>query len=450
MRPFLSFLMLLLVFTSCKKEGASATPETTVLNIPSLSLTDPGSIDSLVQRIGNARIVMLGEASHGTSEFYQWRTLISQRLIREKGFRGIAVEGEWADSYRVNEFVRGPRRDSAQAVALLRQYDRWPTWMWGNIEVAQLVNWLNLYNQGRPAAQQAGFYGLDVYCLWESNRELLARLSNDSLLRLARGVEQCFAPFSADPIAYANAVAAAGANCQTQAEALYQGVLQHTGNTTAVDEAAFVLHQNALVVYNGEQYYSAAASSNTRSWNIRDMHMQLTVRRLLQHWGPDSKIIIWAHNTHVGDARYTDMAAAGEFNVGQLLRQEYGNGQVYIVGSGTYSGTVIAADEWGSPIGVKSVPEAQAGSWESILHASGTGDRILFSDMLVGIPRLLEPVGHRAIGVVYDPRRESGNYVPSVIPKRYDAFLFIDVTHALQPLGTPVRNEPPDTYPSGY
>jgi erythromycin esterase len=161
--------------------------------------------------------------------------LISQRLIRKKGFKGIAVEGEWADSYRVNEFVHGPQHDSIQALALLRQYDRWPTWMWGNTEVAGLVTWMNHYNQGRPAAQQAGFYGLDVYCLWESNQELMSRLqSNDSLLRLSAAVQQCFQPFSADPIACANAVASVGANCRQQAAALYNGVMQGTYSGTVI------------------------------------------------------------------------------------------------------------------------------------------------------------------------------------------------------------------------
>jgi erythromycin esterase-like protein len=363
----------------------------------------------------------------------------------------IAVEGEWADSYRVNQFIKGPVKDSLQAVSLLRQYDRWPTWMWGNYEVASLVTWLNRYNQNKESGKKAGFYGLDVYCLWESMQELMPLIQgNDSLMRMAQEVKKCFQPYSADPMQYAYAVANASANCRAQTQRLWQSILNVTGGKTGTTEAQFLMQQNALVALNGEEYYRTAVSSYPGSWNIRDRHMMQTITRLLDFHGPQSKIIIWAHNTHVGDARYTDMVNSGMVNIGQLAREAYGEENVYIVGFGSYRGTVIASDDWGAPIRTMNVPTAQRGSWEELLHRQGAVNKMLFSSELQNQESLKKAIGHRAIGVQYDPARENGNYVPSLIPSRYDAFIFLDRTKALRPLGTTAKNEPPDTYPSGY
>jgi erythromycin esterase-like protein len=310
---------------------------------------------------------------------------------------------------------------------------------------------MNQYNQTKATGEKAGFYGLDVYCLWESMQELMPYIQgNDSLMQMAQQVQQCFRPYSADPIQYAHAVANASANCRTQTERLWQGVMNFTGGKTATEEAQFVMQQNALVALNGERYYRTAASSYPDSWNIRDQHMAQTMRRLLERHGPESKLIVWAHNTHVGDARYTDMAAGDMINIGQLAREEYGQDNVYIVGFGSYRGRVTAAADWGSPIETMRVPNAQRGSWESLLHEQGAENKILFSNELRQQESLMKSIGHRAIGVSYDPSSERGNYVPSVIPNRYDAFIFIDETTALHPIGTNPRNEPPDTYPSGY
>jgi erythromycin esterase len=434
---------------SCEK--SSPVDDNNVDNLPFHALRSEQDLDTLISQIGNARIVLLGEASHGTSEYYQWRATISKRLIQEKGFDMIAVEGEWADSYRVNQFIKGDPKDSLQAVTLLRQYDRWPTWMWGNYEIASLVTWMNQYNQGRSANEKVGFFGLDVYCLWESMQELIPYIQgNDSLMRMAQQVRQCFQPFSADPMDYAYAVARADANCRTQTERLWQGILNYTGGSTAKNEVQFVMQQNALVALNGENYYRSSVSSYPGSWNIRDRHMHQTIKRLLEFHGADSKIIVWEHNTHVGDARYTDMAEQGMVNVGQLVREEYGQENVYIVGFGSYSGNVIAADEWGGPIESMRVPKAQASSWEALLHKAGEEHKILLSSELKQHEAFMKPIGHRAIGVQYDPANERGNYVPSIIPNRYDAFIYFDKTTALHPLGTQPKDEPPDTYPSGY
>jgi erythromycin esterase-like protein len=350
----------------------------------------------------------------------------------------------------VNQFIKGPQKDSLQTVALLRQYDRWPTWMWGNREVASLITWLNHYNQGRPAMQKAGFYGLDVYCLWESVSELKPFIQgNDTLTQIANQVAGCFQPFGGDGQEYALSVLNASASCKAQTERLYRAVFSATGGENANTEAAFVAQQNALVAYNAERYYSAMVQSNALSWNIRDEHMAQTAERLLQFHGPDSKIIIWAHNTHIGDARYTDMASAGEINLGQVMRERYGRENVYAIGFGSYAGKVIASTAWGGPIETMTVPSAQRSSWEHMLHQQGGGNRILLSSELKNLSSLQKAIGHRAIGVVYAPTNERGNYVPSIIPERYDAFLFFEQTTALQPLYTDARNEPPDTYPWG-
>lgn len=444
--PCLVSLFMLLTF-ACKSKSS----DDLRLEIPSHALQSEKDLDALISQIGNSKIVLLGEASHGTSEYYTWRAAISKRLIQEKGFDMIAVEGEWADSYRVNQFIKGGPKDSLQAVGLLGQYNRWPTWMWGNYEVAGLVTWLNQYNQNKTDMAKVGFYGLDVYCLWESMQELMPYIQgNDSLMRMAQDVRKCFQPFSADPMQYAYSVMNASENCRTQTQRLYQAILNYTGGKTATNEAHFVMQQNALVALNGENYYRTAATSNTASWNIRDHHMTATLKRLLERHGPDAKIIVWEHNTHVGDARYTDMAAEGMVNVGQLVRKEYGQNNVYIVGFGSYSGTVIAAKQWGGNIEAMKVPEAKKGSWEEMLHRKGAQNQILFSNELRNNASLMKSIGHRAIGVQYNPNFESGNYVPTVIPNRYDAFIFIDKTTALKPIETVVANEPPDTYPSGY
>jgi erythromycin esterase-like protein len=439
-------LLLCFIISSCKK-----TNNIQVASIPYHPLASEKDLDTLIQKIGNARVVLLGEASHGTSEYYQWRTAITKRLIQEKGFDFMGIEGEWADSYRVNNFIKGPRQDSAAAVNVLKNYNRWPTWMWGNYEVASLVTWLNNYNAGRPAEDKFGFYGLDVYCLWESMAEMMPFIqSNDSLRNMAIQVQQCFQPYSSDVQEYGYAVANASPSCVAQTMRLYQAVMQATGNAVTGNETQFLMQQNALVALNGENYYRTSVISYEESWNIRDRHMGEVTKRLLQLHGPDSKMIIWEHNTHVGDARFTDMASQGMVNVGQLVREELGQQNVFAVGFGSYQGSVIASNAWGGPISKMRVPPAPAGSWEGMLHKIGPTDKIIFSSAIADNAAMQQKIGHRAIGVVYNPNQEEGNYVPSVIPGRYDAFIYIDQSTALHPLGTMPMKEPGDTYPSGY
>ncbi len=271
-----------------------------------------------------------------------------------------------------------------------------------------------------------------------------------SIVKAANKVHDCFQPYNADAQQYALAVANLEDGCRTETSRFWRSVQKLTEEKTAKTESDFVMEQNALVALNGERYYRAMTKGGPESWNIRDNHMMATLKRLLSFHGPTSKAIVWEHNTHVGDARFTDMAESGEVNVGQLVRKEYGEEKVFIVGFGTYQGTVIAATAWGAPFKVMEVPKAEQGSWEDILHKTGATDKLVLSKDIINDKFFKKQIGHRAIGVVYHPDNVQFPYfVPSVMPRRYDAFIFIDRTNALHPLDIKLRNEPPDLYPSG-
>jgi erythromycin esterase len=417
-------------------------------------LRDAGDLGPLLERIGGARYVLLGEASHGTSEFYTWRDRITRRLIEEKGFSFVAVEGDWPDCYRVNRYVKGYPDSGGDAREVLHAFQRWPTWMWANEEVVQLAEWLREHNRGLPEQRQAGFYGLDVYSLWESMEAVekyLQRVDPEAARR-ARRAYGCFDPFQEDVQEYAMATALVPTSCEDEAVAMLRELRQRApAYREDGREAYFNAEQNALTVRNAELYYRTMVRGGATSWNVRDTHMVDTLERLMQHHGPDAKAIVWEHNTHIGDARATDMARAGMVNVGQLARQRFGEEGVVLVGFSSYQGSVIAGAEWGAPMERMPVPAARAGSWEQILHDHSAADRLLlFSDEEPD--EMLEPHGHRAIGVVYNPAHERfGNYVPSVLPFRYDALLYLDRTRALSPLHMAARDdgEPPETYPSG-
>ena len=418
-------------------------------------LEGPGDLDPLLDRIGDARCVLLGEASHGTSEYYSWRARISERLIREKGFSFVAVEGDWPECYEVNRYVRGLPGSAPGAREALGVLHRWPTWMWANEEVAELVEWLRRRNDGLPEEERVGFYGLDVYSLWESLEAVMEYLQREhpDAVETARRAYSCFEPYGGDAQRYARATAFVPTNCEDEVvgmlSELVRGAAEHPDDDGG--EAHFAAEQNALVARNAEAYYRAMILGGASSWNVRDRHMAETLGRLLDHHGPDAKAVVWEHNTHVGDARYTDMAQSGLVNVGQLARERWGERDVVIVGFGSHRGTVIAGGAWGAPMERMPVPPAREGSWEDILHRAGEGDRLLvFSGPEAG--EMTEERGHRAIGVVYDPGYERyGNYVPTVLPRRYDAFAFLEETEALRPLHPPWSGEPeePETFPSG-
>jgi erythromycin esterase len=422
-----------------------------------LPLADPADLDPLIERIGDARYVLLGEATHGTAEFYEWRAHLSRRLIEEHDFSFIAVEGDWPDCYRVNRYAKWYPDAGDSARDVLHAFERWPTWMWANREVAELAEWLRDHNHRLPAERQAGFYGLDVYSLWESMHAVVSYLEaiDPNFARSARSAYRCFEPYGEDAQEYARATALVPTTCEREAIAVL-GALRSKAPEYRADgrDAFFNAEQNALVATNAERYYRTMVRGGPTSWNVRDTHMVETLDRLMAHHGPNAKAIVWEHNTHIGDARFTDMARAGMFNVGQLVRQAHDADDVVLVGFGTHRGTVIAGEEWGAPMRRMRVPPAREGSFEDALHRANVGDLLLlFNDEDDGgIVGLDEPIGHRAIGVVYDPRTEHwGNYVPTIVPKRYDAFIHIEETQGVDALHMPVLvdGEPPETYPSG-
>ncbi len=424
-------------------------------------LRSAADLDPFLDRIGDAHYVLLGEASHGTHEYYTWRAAISRRLIEEKEFSFIAVEGDWPDCYRVHRYVKGHADAGDSAREVLHAFDRWPTWMWANEEMVEFSQWIHEHNQTAPADRQVGFYGLDVYSLWDSLYQVLGYLgkSQPSALPAARRAFRCFEPYGEDVQEYAQATRWVDASCEDDVVALLAAIRRdrHPAADAArlADdrEARFNAEQNALVVKNAEHYYRTMVRGGPESWNIRDRHMTETLERLMRHHGPQSKAIVWAHNTHIGDARYTDMADDGMVNIGQLVREGHEEEVVVLVGFGSYRGSVIAGEEWEAPMERMSVPPARPGSWEDLLHQGGAEDRLLLLQQARSNKELSEVRGHRAIGVVYHPDFERyGNYVPTNLPRRYDAFLFLDETEALKPLHE-VRPRPehevPETYPAG-
>ncbi|WP_433272183.1 erythromycin esterase family protein [Actinosynnema sp. CS-041913] len=412
-------------------------------------LEDAGGFDVLVDRVGDARVVMLGEASHGTHEFYRWRAVLTRRLIEERGFSFVAVEGDWPDCDRVDRAVRCSPDAPGDPRRALAAFERWPTWMWANEEVADFCRWLRARNAGLDEDRRTGFHGLDVYSLWESLREILVHLREHDPAEVPAALEayRCFEPYGESARDYAMATRLVPAGCETEVADLLVRLRQRA----AGDGGAFGAWQNAEVVAGAERYYRAMLGGGRESWNVRDRHMDDTLARLLSHYGPRSKAVVWAHNTHVGDARATGMAGRGEVNIGQLARERHGDDQVVLVGFGSHRGTVIAGDAWGAPMREMPVPPARPGSLEDVLHDAAPRRALLVFPLDDQPDLLTAELGHRAIGVVYHPERDRwSNYVPTIPGDRYDAFLWFDETRALHPLNTrQVDVLEPETYPTG-
>ena len=409
-------------------------------------------LDELINDIGDRQVVMLGEASHGTHEFYTWRAAISRRLIREKGFDFIAVEGDWPDCYKINRFIKGYKDAGNDIEKILENFDRWPTWMWGNWEVAALSEWLREHNENLRADEKVGFYGLDVYSLWDSMKAMMNYLETEDP-QAAKSVKKairCFEPFNENEQQYAR-FTLNDLGCRDEVLALLKEIRLKAQFLDGDREAGFNTEQNALIAVNAEKYYRTMIGFDNESWNVRDRHMMETLDRLMKFHEKNAKGIVWEHNTHIGDARATDMSRAGMVNTGELARDQYGEDNVYLAGFATYKGTVIAGQEWGAPMEIMEVPEAKKGSIEERLHHESIRNRyLLFSQEIK--EEYLDKIPHRAIGVVYDPQMEKyGNYVPSLLPERYDSLIFIDETKALHPLPLhPDRKKVPETFPSDF
>ncbi|MGH9966081.1 MAG: erythromycin esterase family protein [Nitrososphaeraceae archaeon] len=417
------------------------------------NLEKPDDLNPFFKQVekDNVRYVLLGEASHGTSEFYKWRAEITKRLFSENGFSFIAVEGDWPVCYRVNRYVKGMSASNENAYDVLYSFNRWPTWMWAKKEILDLIEWLREYNIALPEEQKVGFYGLDVYSLWESLDAVIKYLkkADPQAVQTAIHAYRCFEPYEESVEDYARATAFVPDSCEDEVIEmlidLHSKASQYRSDGLAKKEAYFNAEQNAIVTRNAELYYRKMIQGGTSTWNIRDTHMMDTLTRLMEFHDTDSaKSIVWAHNTHIGDARFTDMTQANMVNLGQLVRQQAGQEKALLVGFGTYSGTVIAAREWGERMEKMNVPPAVQGSWDNVIHklSDGRNSLLVFRKnkseeyakeeyRIYEAPeenlRAEKKRGQRAIGVVYNPEHERyGNYVPTVLTDRYDAFVYLD------------------------
>jgi len=402
-------------------------------------------IEKLLEAIGDARLVLIGEASHGTHEFYRIRAELTQALIRERGFTHVAVEADWPDAYRANRWVRGVSKERGPEAAL-EDFTRFPRWMWRNAEVVAFLRWLRAHNAGRPEGERTGFYGLDLYSLHRSIEHVLAYLNKVDPTAAARARERyaCFEMFGEDPQAYGWAsTLGMSKTCEDEVTAQLVDML----NLKDSEEEQFAAEQNARLIANAETYYRAMYGRRANSWNVRDRHMMETLQALLDHAGPRSRAVVWAHNSHLGDARATEMSARGELNLGQLVRERFGE-QAWLVGFTTHAGSVTAARDWGDPAERRRVRPSLEGSWERLFHDVALPRfLLLLRDGSLEGERL-----ERAIGVIYRPETERfSHYFGARLPQQFDAVIHIDETAALQPLETWARDEVdlPETYPSG-
>ena len=424
--------------------------------------------DRLLDFVGDARFVLIGEASHGTHEFYRERARITRRLIEERGFNAVAVEADWPDANRINRYVRG-LGDDRDALVSLGDFERFPRWMWRNADVLDFVSWLREYNDALPAqSSQVGFYGLDLYSLHASIRaviEYLEKVDPEGAVR-ARARYACFDHFGDDPQVYGYAVVRGeDESCENEVVGQLVDMQRRAGELSRRDglvgeDAYFFAEQNARLARNAESYYRAMFYGRIPSWNLRDRHMAETLEALsthLQRQDRQAKVIVWAHNSHLGDARATAMVTEGELNLGQLVRERHGR-EAVLLGFTTYTGTVTAAANWDEPAQQKRVRPALPGSYEALLHEISTGmpqDFMLFlRDGGDAATVLREDRLERAIGVIYRPETERfSHYFPARLADQFDAVLHFDETSALVPLdrhpGWETPEELPETFPFG-
>lgn len=414
--------------------------------------TSAEALRPLISQLADKKIVMLGEASHGTHEYYLWRARISKMLIEDCGFSFIAVEGDWPPCYELNRRIKNYENSGQNTQSVLQNFERWPSWMWANWEILELAQCLQNHNLDKEEGAKVGFYGLDVYSLYESLDEVSQYLQKvePAALSSAREAMRCFEPYrDSDGQRYTFATRIVPKGCSEEVNRMLTEIRGNMPVYPEDREHSFSTEQNAVVIKNAEEYYREMAAGSSYTWNLRDSHMMDTLSRLLDFHDTDAKAIVWAHNTHIGDARYTDMARQGLYNIGQLAREKYGAEKVALIGLGSYSGSVMAGKSWGARAEVMELPKAPEDSWETICHNAGS--RFWVNCGELGQDFLSTPIPHRAVGVVYDPQYERfGNYVPTVIPKRYDHFLFFDHTKALHKMDITVKaSKLPETFPFG-
>ncbi len=421
--------------------------------------------DGLLEMIGEASLVLIGEASHGTHEFYRIRAQLTKRLIEEKEFNAVAVEADWPDACRVNRYVRLEPGDK-DSVEALAGFERFPGWMWRNADVVDFIGWLRNHNEHAYAAdRQAGFYGLDLYSLHKSMDEVITYLEAKDPAEAAKARIRygCMDRFGRDPQNY-GLLAGSGMSEGCRMEVLQQLIdlrakeveLLARNGPAAIDEFFFA-EQNARLVRNAEEYYRQMFRSDVSSWNLRDKHMMETLIELIAHLQSTTgtaKVVLWAHNSHLGDARATQMSRRGEWNLGQLVRQHFPGRQARLIGFTTYTGTVTAASGWHLPAERKQVRPGMDGSYEKLFHQAGIPDFWLdLGANHAATQALMEPRLERAIGVIYRPESErASHYFEACLPRQFDAVLHYDQTRAVEPLERTAawtRDEAPETYPVG-
>ena len=418
-------------------------------HLPAPEVTDFGAF---FDRFGGARVVLLGEATHGTSEFYRARAAIARRLIERHGFNIVAVEADWPDAARIDRYVR--QRKSA---GVKEPFARFPTWMWRNVEVLQFVDWLRHHNEALPREKRTEFRGLDVYSLGGSISAVLDYLEriDPEAAKAARRRYGCLTPWQADPAEYGRAVIYGTKDpCEEEAVKALGALLDKRLDYMRQEggEEFFDAVQNARIVRAAEQYYRIMYRGSTESWNLRDRHMFDTLSNLLRVRGPDAKAVVWAHNSHIGNAAATAMGWQGEFNIGELCRTAFGDDAV-LIGFGTDRGTVAAASDWDAPMEVKTVLPARPDSYERVFRQSGIARSLTDwrrADRGALREALARPRLERAIGVIYRPETEFySHYFEAVLPDQFDAYVWFEETKAVTPLGSERLHGVPDTYPFG-
>ena len=424
-------------------------------------------LDPLVAAIGDARIVLMGEATHGTAEFYRLRALLTRRLIEERHFDAVAVEADWPAAMRASRWVQGDERD-AGAIDALAGFERFPRWMWRNAEVATWLAWLRVHNALLPRTERIGFYGLDLYSLRESMDAVLRYLdaTDREAAARARARYACFEDLADDPQAYGHAVAfglrpdCAQAVVEQLVELCRDAGARLAGESASATDERFYAQQNGRVVQEAERYYRAMFGGRTDSWNVRDRHMGETLRLLDRHIGErrgrPARIVVWAHNSHLGDARATEVATHGQLNLGQLVREGWPAAESFLLGFTTHTGTVTAADDWDLPPRTMQMAPSREDSVERLLHdADGERYALVLRGARDGLREALAPpLLERAIGVVYRPDTERwSHYFRARLADQFDAVVHLDTTTALRPLDVAGAPEPveaeAETYPSG-
>jgi protein-L-isoaspartate(D-aspartate) O-methyltransferase len=410
------------------------------------------NLDPLLERIGDAQIVLIGEASHGTSEFYKLRSRITSELIAKKGFRFVAIEGDWPDAARIDHYVRHFDFPPSEWTA----FSRFPTWMWRNNDVREFVDWLRIHNAGLAADQRVAFHGLDLYSLYSSIRSILKYLDevDPATAAIARTRYGCLTPWQADPATYGRAALSGSyRSCEKEViHMLMELTKKHREYAEHDGERFLDAVQNARLVANAERYYRVMYYGSRESWNLRDGYMFETLQTLRRFYPPGSKAIIWAHNSHIGNAAATEMSVRGEINIGHLCREEFGN-DAFSIGFGTHNGTVAAASDWDGAMEIKDVQPSVRGSYEKLFHDVGLSGFLLgLRHLPAGRLRdaLSKPRLQRAIGVIYRPETElASHYFQAVLQKQFDEYIWIDKTRAVQPFDTAELEGLPDTYPFG-